>query len=181
MSPHVVIIAIILVFILPCRKWRVWARFHPGARRCYFSAGFWWKEGGDALWSTGESTAHVQVWHIFVSVLIAVLISQLISSPFIKYLKKTCYSSHNLSVGTSIGPKWMRRQIIATASLMETSLLRMRVRSLTMGGTSVKQKTALGPSWVAMLFCSLHVSRLFIHPFKHLYSSTCTIVNMIYS
>lgn len=76
-------------FFFPRRKWRVWACFYPWARRCYFSFGFWWKESGDALWSTRESTTHIQVWHIFVCLLIAVLFSQLISVPFITNISQS--------------------------------------------------------------------------------------------
>lgn len=120
---HVVIIAIIIVFIFffffffSHRKWRVWACFHPGARRCYLSFGFRWKESGDALWSTGESTTHIQVWHAYIC------LSPNCSPTFTavshsKYIKIS-YSS-GFSVGTSIRQKSMQRQIIATASLMET-------------------------------------------------------------
>lgn len=59
---HLVIFANIFVFISH-RKWRVWPRFYPGARQCYFSFGLARKESGDALWSAWESTAHIQVWH----------------------------------------------------------------------------------------------------------------------
>lgn len=45
------------------RKWRIWAFFYPRAWRHYFSFGFQRKEGCDALWSTRESSTHVQVWH----------------------------------------------------------------------------------------------------------------------
>lgn len=44
------------------RKWRVWTFFHPRAWWHYFSFGFQWKEGSDALWSTRESSTHTQVW-----------------------------------------------------------------------------------------------------------------------
>lgn len=146
------------------RKWRVWACFHPGARRCYLSFGFRWKESGDALWSTGESTTHVQVWHSYIctSSNCSPTFTAVIHSKYVKI----SYSS-GFSVGTSIGQKSMQRQIIATASLMETWLLPMPVWSPTMGSTSVKQRTALGPSLVETLFYSLHVSRPLFYSFKH--------------
>lgn len=68
----------------PHRKWGVRARFHPGARRCCFSFGRRWKESRDALRGTGESTPQIQVWHIFVCLHIAALLSQLISFSFIR-------------------------------------------------------------------------------------------------
>lgn len=51
----------ILMCFVSHRKWRIWAFFHPRAWRHYFSFGFQRKEGSDALWSTRESSTHVQV------------------------------------------------------------------------------------------------------------------------
>lgn len=85
---------IISLSLFVSRKRRVWARFHPGARRRYFPVGFRWKESNNALWSEGESTTHVQVWHIFVCLLIAVLLFFLQLISLIVIHLRDIYISH---------------------------------------------------------------------------------------
>lgn len=80
------------------------------------------------------------------------------SSVALLLLNVTKGPSSCLPVGIWIGLKSTRRQIIATASSKEASLLATQAWTAIMGCTNVKWKTASGPSSVEMQFYNLHVS-----------------------